>query len=666
MTASVRPEGDEREPEREEVEPAPGGGDVRPTGPERVVALDGLRGLSVAMIVLYHVRLGPFTGGLSAVTVFFTLSGFLIASRSVAEVDRTGGFRFGRFVERRIRRLVPASLVCLAGTLAATHLFGDAVQRSRIGGDTVAALLHVANWRFLFEERSYAQLFSGASPLTHYWTLSIEEQFYLLFPVVGVAVVALRPRLRGRAVAAVLGVAIAASLALAVTAGSFDRFYYATDTRLFELLAGVALGVWAASRAAADRPAPGAAVPDRVLDAAGLLSIAGLVWAVIVFKSGAMSFARGGAQLTALLTVVSIVVLHRPGLWSTRLCSLAPLVWLGRRSYAIYLFHWPIVALSDGGIGPLDGAALAVAQIALSLSLAELSWRWVERPVMERAVLPGRRRVVQAWLGAGSVLAVAALFAGTLPIPQGDSYTGGDPTTFGPVETVPTPVGADPVRIAVAGDSTAVVIGNALARYQAEHPEEIAVLPLGKVACTVTIVARSRHYRGESGGDMTSCNDWPETIPRELEEFRPDVSIVVIGMMEQSQQQLEGSDEWHDLMEPEWRERQMRDFARLADAMASTGAPVWWADVPYMKFQEPLPWISDAPERTDVLNRMFRQLAAEHPSIRLIDYAEQIDPQDGTIDLSRRPDGLHLTDVASDELIAEWLVPMVLEAVDRR
>ncbi len=681
MTASVRPAGDEREPEREVLETASGDEAVEPAtgGPEggsrpadsgsdagRVVALDGLRGLSLAIIVLYHVRLGPFTGGLSAVTVFFTLSGFLIASRTVAEVDRTGRFRFGRFVERRIRRLVPASLVCLLGTLAATHLLGDAVQRSRIGGDTVAALLHVANWRFLFEERSYAQLFAGASPLTHYWTLAIEEQFYLLFPLVAAGVMALRPQLRGRAVAASLGAAVAASLVLAATAGSFDRFYYATDTRLFELLAGVVLGVWTASRSASGRSQVAARVPDRVLDVIGLASLAGLIWAGIVFKSGAMSFVRGGAQLTAVLTVLCIVVLQRPGLVPTRLCSWGPLVWLGRRSYAIYLLHWPIVALTDGGVGPIDGGLLAVAQIALSLSLAELSWHWVERPVMERAVFPARRRLVSAWLGAGSLLGVAALFAGTLPIPVGESYTGGDPTTFGPVETVPTPVGADPVRIAVAGDSTAVVIGNALARYQVDHPDEIAVLPLGQVACTVTIVARSRHYRGESGGDMTSCNHWPETIPREIAEFRPDVSIVVIGMMEQAQQQLEGSDEWHDLMEPEWRERQMRDFARLAEAMGSTGAPVWWSDVPYMEFQEPLPWISHAPERTDVLNGMFRRLASEQPGVRLLDYAEQIDPQDGSIDLSRRPDGVHLTDAAADELIAEWLVPMALAAGERR
>jgi peptidoglycan/LPS O-acetylase OafA/YrhL len=156
MTAPARPSGpegtapDEATPSSPPEQQGPRSGGPASTGSRRVVALDGLRGLSLLIIVLYHVRLGPFTGGLSAVTVFFTLSGYLIMSRTLLEVDRTGTFGFGSFVERRVRRLVPASLVCLLGTLIATHLVGDAVQRAKIGGDTLAALVHVANWRFLF------------------------------------------------------------------------------------------------------------------------------------------------------------------------------------------------------------------------------------------------------------------------------------------------------------------------------------------------------------------------------------------------------------------------------------------------------------------------------------------------------------------------------------
>ncbi len=655
-TTRLVPSDAEAEPPsgRSDPPPAEGGRDT-----SRLLPLDGLRGLSVLVIVMYHVRVGPFTGGLAAVTVFFALSGFLIMSRTVAEVDRTGGFRLGSFVERRVRRLAPASLVCLAGTLVATHLFGDAVQRSRIGGDVVASLLQVANWRFLFQDASYDQLFAGASPLNHYWTLAIEEQFYVLFPLAVALVVRARPARRPALVALVCATAASVAIGVAFTTDSFDRFYYATDTRLFELLAGVVLAllIGRGTQGSLPRSRPGRILSEGVT----LAAILGLLAAAVVFKSGSMSFARGGSQLVAILTVVAIVGLRRRGSTVGAWCSVPPMVWLGTRSYAIYLFHWPIIALSPDSIGPIRGHWLAALQVALTLALASASWRFVEQPVSLRRRLPDRRGLVTSWLGAGAALGVVALVAGAV-LPTSDAaYAGGDPTTFGPVSTVPTPTGADPLRVAVAGDSTAVVLANALQRYQVDHPVEIAVLPLGEVACTVTIVAKSRHYRGEDGSDMTSCNRWPATIPPAIEEFRPDVVVVVVGMMEQADQQLEGSTRWHNVLQPSWRRRQLADFERLADALGGTGAPILWADVPYMEFQEDLPWLSDDPRRTDALNALLRSLDDDRDDIELFDYAKWIGPQDGTVDTERRPDGLHLSDVAADELVTRRLVPMLLD-----
>ena len=649
-------------PSDAEAQPPAGGPDPAPSegerGSSRLLALDGLRGLSVLVIVLYHVRVGPFTGGLAAVTVFFTLSGFLIMSRTLSEVDRTGRFGLGSFVERRVRRLAPASLVCLAGTLVATHLFGDAVQRSRVGGDVVASLLQVANWRFLFQEASYDQLFAGASPLNHYWTLAIEEQFYVAFPLVVALVVRARPTRRPAITALVCAAAATVATAVAFTTDSFDRFYYATDTRLFELLAGVVLALVIGRTAHGSLPRT---LSGRVLsEVITLLAVLGILVAAIVFKSGSMSFARGGSQLVAGLTVAAIVGLRRRGSAVGAWCSIPPMVWLGTRSYAIYLFHWPIVALSPDSIGPIRGHWLAFAQIALTLVLAAASWRFVEQPVSLRRRLAGRRAIVTSWLGVGAALGVVALLAGAVLPTEASEYAGGDPTTFGPVSTAPTPAGADPLRVAVAGDSTAVVLANALQRYQVDHPAELSVLPLGEVACTVTIVAKSRHYRGEDGSDMTSCNDWPATIPPAIEEFQPDVVVVVIGMMEQADQQIEGSTTWRNVLDPGWRRRQRADFERLADALGSTGAPILWADVPYMEFQEDLPWLSDDPRRTNALNALFRSLDEERDDIELFDYATWIGPQDGTVDTERRPDGLHLSDVAADELVSRRLVPMLL------
>ena len=373
---------------------APSGADRRLPG------LDGLRGLAVAWVLAFHLWPDVVRGGWLGVGLFFTLSGYLIAGLLDAEVTSTGGLRLGRFMARRVRRLLPAALVTIAGTLALTVLVDDQPLRI-IGVDALTAVLNVFNWHASLDEVGYAGIFEATpEPLAHFWSLAIEEQFYLVFP----AAVALTRR-PGRVVGAMAAIGLAG---VWLWWGSTDA-YVATPVRALEIAAGAGLAV-ARNRVGALRGLfqPRAGLPRAPRIAWGLLlAVAVALTAVSVARLGpddAFVF-RGGPQLMALCWVVLVVAAARDG-WPARLMSWAPLRWLGLRSYAIYLFHWPVVELTDWH---------PVAVIAVTLGAAELSFRLLEMPVRRGT---GRWAIPVLAVTAVLVLAVSAVAAAaSSPVP---------------------------------------------------------------------------------------------------------------------------------------------------------------------------------------------------------------------------------------------------------
>ncbi|HEX4429019.1 MAG TPA: acyltransferase family protein [Frankiaceae bacterium] len=630
-----------------------------------ITALDGMRGIAVLLVMFFHFRLGPFRGGFVGVTVFFTLSGFLICSRTLSEVGRKGSFAVADFFERRVRRLAPAAIVCILGVVIATSIFGTHEQHASVPGDAIAALANVANWRFLVHGTSYADLFAAPSPLNHFWSLAIEEQFYLVFPVVVFLALRLPRRIRVAVIALVVSAALEWSAHEATVASSFNRFYYGTDARMSELLVGViaalALYYW---RISVPRPAGLQRFGVMLLAAAGLATV---VVGAMTYRNGGASYQHGGAFLIALATAALIIGALEGSNGIARLCSVRPLVYVGKISYGAYLYHWPIFALSGKHWGPLHGTWLGLAQLASSLLLAAVSFRYLEAPIQRRRFAPTRRAMLRGWTTALAGAACITLALGVFNPARGPSRFAGASTGLqipAAVKAKPGTVvartnAADrPLRVLVTGDSTSEVIANALTTFQNAHPQALQVLNKSLPGCPITPTDLIRNYSGESGQNVALCKYWEKTFPAEIAKFKPDVSLVFLSVMEETDQRTVNGN-WDNLLDPAYRAQQESAYDTLISELTATGAPVAWADAPYFKFQLDLPWISDAPERTDVLNSMFRDVVARHPNVRLLDYASHLNKPGGLVNTVIRPDGIHMTPAYAEGLDRVWLLPLL-------
>lgn len=346
-----------------------------------IPAIDGLRALAVTAVLLYHAEIGFLGGGFIGVDVFFVISGYLITSLLLAERGGgTGRVNLPGFWGRRARRLLPALLALVGGSLLYTVIFlPDEVSSLR--GDALASLGYVVNWHLIFEEKSYFEALGRPSLLRHLWSLAVEEQFYVFFPLIFAAVLA---RLRVRyalAIVAAAAVASAALMALIFEPGlDPSRVYYGTDTRIAVILAGAALAfVWRPG----GLPRRAVSLTERTADAWGLAALAGLVAVAIAATEDGAFLYRGGFLAVAVLTVVLIAAAVHPRATLIRaILARRPLVWLGTRSYSVYLWHWPVFMLTRPGLDvAIDGVELLLVRLAITVVLAEVSFRLIEAPV---------------------------------------------------------------------------------------------------------------------------------------------------------------------------------------------------------------------------------------------------------------------------------------------
>jgi len=367
--------------------------------------VDGLRAFAIIPVLLFHAGFEQFSGGFIGVDVFFVISGFLI-SRIVFDDIAAGNFSLAGFYERRIRRIFPALFVTLAATTAAVSIIYLPRDLADYGGSLISAALSVSNFFFL-STVSYFDADAATKPLLHTWSLSVEEQFYVFFPVFLLAVWRFARRFVAHALWVVWAISLAASIYGAIEAPRFT--FFMLPTRTWELLTGalVALNFVPVVR------------NGRLREAISLAGLAAIVACVFIYTED-LPFPGAAALVPVIGT--ALVLWCGQGTAAARLLSVRALVFVGLISYSLYLVHWPIIAIYEYRLGARLGGWTSVLVVLISVLLAYASWKWVERPFRNRAFL-SRRTVLATGFGA---MAAASLVGAVGPA------TGGLPMRFSP------------------------------------------------------------------------------------------------------------------------------------------------------------------------------------------------------------------------------------------
>ncbi|HTN57603.1 MAG TPA: acyltransferase family protein [Protaetiibacter sp.] len=377
---------------------------IRPLA--RVAGLDGLRAIAVIVVLLFHLTPGFAIGGYLGVDIFFVVSGFIITRLLLIEHVSTGGIRLGAFWVRRARRLLPALvLLLLVCCTAALAVGGDVLVD--LGGQLASSLTFSSNWYFIVTGSDY---FAGTAPelFRNLWSLAVEEQFYLLWPLVLLFIVLRVSRSARIALLAVVTAASAVAMGLLLVPGSPTSVYYGTGTHAFGLTLGALLAV--VSRWWPTRALEWPRAARRGLGVAGIVAVAGLLVLTVVMPGEADASYRGGLFAVAVLTAVLIAAFLVPASPLARAIDVGPMRWVGERSYGIYLWHWPVFVLlaavfptwtRDAGLAWVLGGVAAV----ITFGAAALSFRFVETPIRR----DGFRASWQRWAGGWRRSRLAAL-----------------------------------------------------------------------------------------------------------------------------------------------------------------------------------------------------------------------------------------------------------------
>ncbi|MBK5288814.1 MAG: acyltransferase [Acidimicrobiia bacterium] len=623
-------------------------------------ALDGLRALAVIAVVVFHLDETGLTGGFLGVDAFFVLSGFLITTLLVLEWRRHDTIGTVAFWGRRARRLLPALILLMVGVAVFARIEVPTTELGRIRSDGIAGLFYVANWRFVLSGQSYFDLFSAPSPFRHLWSLAIEEQFYLVWPLVTIGCLRWGRGRLGRLAAVTAGgtVVSVALMAALFNADDPSRSYYGTDTHAHTILVGALLALALVGR---PRPSERSERGFALVGVPALLAtIAAFVWAHDASRSlyfgGSLAFAIAVAALIASLVLAPTGPI-------ARLFAFRPFVAIGVISYGIYLWHWPVIVYATEARVGLSGAALDAFRIALTLAFSIASFFLVERPIRARLRSPKLWITVPAGLVAGTV----AILLATVGATAAPNFFG--PST--PVATSPTTLGPrepdTPAHVVMVGDSLAASLGPGLDDAMTERGIrfEAAATPGCSILRGVTVRTDGRPYPWSRDCDTAIA---PALRTVVTTEPRPDL-VIWLSTWDAVDRILGGRRV--ALGTPEGDARLRTEVERAAGLLSSHGARLIILTVP-----KPVPGSAsvlpglDEAGRIRNLNALYESAAAATDGrISIIDLAGIVCP-DGKCatkvhGVELRPDGSHFSKRGSavvgqqltDAVLACWRDP---------
>jgi len=637
----------------------------------RVPALDGLRGACLLAVLAFHAGFPWASGGFLGVSTFFTLSGFLVTTLLVAGPRADGTLPLGSFLERRLRRLVPAATATILAVLASAPLWLGAQRRERLPVEALASLGWVANWLFLQPAYAYGLLFDDPSPLQHFWSLAIEGQFYLVFPVVLASVA----RFGGgrRALLAVCAIAalasVGAALASPATAAGRQRVYYGSETRVAEILVGALLAL-AWPRLSGPAPESRGA---RALSLAGAAAAASIVFLWHRVRLSDPWLDRGGLAAYGFLSAVVVAAALSDGPLA-RLLGSRWLRGVGEVSYGAYLFHWPLflfLSPARTGLGPWP---LFAVRLAATFALAALSLRFLEKPARREDLVPWPRFAV----GGLAATALAALLAvaarpGAVRLQVATALRELRITGSGESARAP--------RLGMFGDSTAMSLAMGIEPWLRDRGGfavadgdllmGCGLLEVGEREVHGAWVDEASAEGIDRHGAAVRCRDLPRRWAQAAREQRLDVAVVFLGWWETCNRRARPGAPVVHVGQPAVDREIAARVARLVDDLAGSGARVVWILSPRVRapLRDGRVLPSDAaaadPARMDRFAAIVREVATtRRDRMRTIDLGAHLRSRPGgELDPSLRED-VHFSVEGGAALANEWLGAAILRATD--
>lgn len=647
-------------------------------------ALDGLRAVAVIIVLLYHAGVSWIPGGFLGVDLFFVLSGYLITGLLWTEYSNSGRIDLKGFWVRRIRRLVPALILVLIGVAAYATWFADPMALTSLSRDVIGSLLYVPNWVSIFNGSSYFEQFSSTpSPLKHMWSLGVEEQFYLLWPIVFLLAVKRFKNTRLLTVLLASG-AVASGLLMAVlhTGGDPSRVYYGTDTRAQALLLGAALAMWLHPRVQQDGTLQNVSSVRTV----GWVGAAALLGFVFTVGDDVPWMYEGGFFAAALFCALTVAAAVQPvGILRSTL-SWRPLREIGKVSYGLYLWHWPVFVTMTPARMNMDGLSLIVARITVTVAFTLVSYHLVEMPIREKRFV--RKLPVMQLTSAAALTGVFVLFAVQVAEPaeqvvtfeemskevtSPDTPTGSEPKeppftspVTEPPSTTPNsttttePVYQRPLRLFIAGDSSALTLSyfRGKAIENADYVMDAAVIN----GCAIT---RGHALIGDQfAGADPKCERWEDYWEEKFVPFNPDLSLIVLGAWEVMDRRVDGQD--LRVFSKEYERYLHNELNAAFNLLSSRGGKVAIMEVPCFGVPENNLSEGSVPRndmsRVAWVNDIIRSAVTAHPANPMIIPSQSLLCPNGkyekTIDgIVVREDGVHYTEEGAPYVWNKLLIP---------